>query len=170
MSRCICCVETCQSRKPKSVYLVIVTHRAAKISKFSALLVWLWAKKQKIRSVQSHGSADISLSQKFCCDRLFDSRKKRIFEMLSLFNNYFKVFQESRNYLTVLMQLLQKHHMRNTAREGDIFIPFLVFPEFDKKKSEKQTKKLDCVEKFLDCLYKYPLLALQYTFFFSYKA
>lgn len=41
MSRYIWCVETCQSRKPKSVYLVIVTHRAAKISEFSALLVWL---------------------------------------------------------------------------------------------------------------------------------
>lgn len=48
MSRYIYCVETCQSRKPKSVYLVIVTHRAAKISTFSALLVWLWAKKQKL--------------------------------------------------------------------------------------------------------------------------
>lgn len=86
--------------------------------------------------------------------------------MLSLFNNYLKVFQESTNYLTVLMQLvlLQKHHMRNTAREGDIFIPFLFFPEFKKKKSEKQTKKADFFEKFLDCLYKYPLLAIYWFF------
>lgn len=63
--------------------------------------------------------------------------------MLSLFNNYFKAFQESRNCLTMLMQLvlLEKYHMRNTAREGDIFILFLFFPEFDKKKTEKQTKK-----------------------------
>lgn len=100
--------------------------------------------------MQSHSSADISLSQKYCCDRLFDSRKKRIFEMLSLFNNYFKVFQESRNCLTMLMQLvlLQKYHMRNTAREGDIFIPFLFFPEFDKKKTEKQTKSLTPLKTF----------------------
>lgn len=86
--------------------------------------------------------------------------------MLSLFNNYLEVFQESRNCLTVLMQLvlLQKYHMRNTAREGDIFIPFLFFPEFDKKKTEKQTRKADSFEKFLDCLYKYPLLAV-YCFF-----
>lgn len=86
--------------------------------------------------------------------------------MLSLFNNYLKVFEESRNYLTVLMQLvlLQKHHMINKAREGDIFIPFLVFPGFDKKKNEKQTKEADCFGKFLGCLYKYPLLAVYWFF------
>lgn len=54
--------------------------------------------------------------------------------------------------------------MRDTARERDDFIPFLVFPEFDKKKSEKQTKKADCFEKFLNCLYKYPLLAVHCFF------
>lgn len=55
--------------------------------------------------------------------------------------------------------------MRDTARERDDFIPFLVFPEFDKKKSEKQTKKADCFEKFLNCLYKYPLLAVHWFFY-----
>jgi len=69
------------------------------------------SKEAKIRPAQSCSSADISINQNFCCDRLFHSRKKRIFEVLSLFNNYLKVFQDFGNNLTVLMQLvlLSKH-------------------------------------------------------------
>lgn len=136
-------METCQSRKPKSVYLVIVTHRSAKISKFSALLVWLSAKKQKIRPAQSCSSAETSINQKFCCDRLFDSRKKRNFEMLSLFNNYWKVFQDFGKYLTVLMQsvLLPKHDNDRFSQTRGCFHTFFGFSWVQEEKELKKNNK-----------------------------
>lgn len=64
-------MEACQSRKLKSSLPLSPTD----LQRISDFLLYLFGYEQgskKIRPAPSCSSADISITQKFCCDSLFD--------------------------------------------------------------------------------------------------